>query len=282
MPTVAQTLVEQVVQGYFPVQNDKVIQLSTTVAALLAAASGSRFDDGTPPRPVEQFHFDERVVQSALSVFASKESTAALRKFSRLPVLPRVWFEWYSHKIDARCGIMLDQGDSADNPLTYVVFFSAPGGAVPAAHGVMHMGDGATPSSFEWMPGVFLESAPKSLIQVPVATALCLCAFLALPKIVESKPVEWAPKLQAKRQKRGKPALMSYKVVTLRLPKSGGVPSHGGDGTHAGKRLHQVIGHLRLTNRGEAEPEYIWVSPHWRGDSSLGVVLKTRKVEMDT
>lgn len=46
-----------------------------------------------------------------------------------------------------------------------------------------------------------------------------------------------------------------------------------------GVRKHQVIGHLRVLKCGRVEPVWVWVTAHWRGDASLGVVLRERHVQ---
>lgn len=111
------------------------------------------------------------------------------------------------------------------------------------------------------------------------ATSLIVAA-LNTPRVVQREAVTWQPAIQKARLKRGKHPLLSFNRVKIELPKTSAHHAstmrreQGG-----GVRFHGVLGHLRRIEKPYG-PELTWVSPHFRGDARLGVVVKERQVKV--
>lgn len=108
-------------------------------------------------------------------------------------------------------------------------------------------------------------------------------AIMNIPGASEESVVKQPERLQRSRLKQGKLPLLEYREVKM---KAGG--HHGSSGHQATdgsepafhKRRHHVVGHIRLRHANEPLGEWSWVRPHWRGDATLGIVLKEREVEL--
>lgn len=112
--------------------------------------------------------------------------------------------------------------------------------------------------------------------------------FLTVPRICEIKETSAGARLQRAREKKGKPPIVEMKKVKLsvgigrtRYKNTGGghSPDHARGTGDFKKRLHPVIGHLRVyTKRQKGEPLVSWVPHHYRGNAELGVVMHERDV----
>jgi hypothetical protein len=115
------------------------------------------------------------------------------------------------------------------------------------------------------------------------------------PKVYSEQTVAWHPRKQAARKKHGKPPLLEYRHIRLRITKPvkrySGQPTARSKGvqcvTHEAdtesdsainhRRYHKVIGHFRHYNRHD--PAYsVWIEPHYRGDPALGITFTERDV----
>jgi hypothetical protein len=273
MPTIAQEIIDMEAVGNLP-PSDNYHALKSYLIAV-SALKGANLNGAAP---VERFNFDAAVVESAVSIVRDRASVEVCLRLAKLPYSP-VWFEWTMPETGEQFALLLEEKEE-DQKIHFQFYIRCELGAFPVAEGKTAFRTDDT-MSYTWIDCGIMHEPRDSFFMTHIFTAICLCAFLAIPKTVEVSDVEASPKLQKARSRRGKTPLLSYRKVTLRLPKTGtaGGPV-GGDGTFAGKRRHQVIGHLRINTRGEAEPTYVWVTPHWRGDAALGVVLKDRKVIM--
>lgn len=114
---------------------------------------------------------------------------------------------------------------------------------------------------------------------------LFVCAILAMmniPGAAQANPIVADAKLQRARAKAGKLPLISYTQLTMKAGGHHGKEPNDPDSPHEPafhKRRHHVIGHIRLRRSDEPLGEWTWVRPHWRGDASLGIILKERTVE---
>lgn len=109
--------------------------------------------------------------------------------------------------------------------------------------------------------------------------------LLQQPRVTDVTEVKHADKLQAKRKKKGKPPLVEYRRVRLKVGvvagKTGVLRRPGsaapGDGAGGGrKKYHHVLGHFRCYHRDTPNEAVIWIAPHYRGDPTLGVVLREK------
>jgi len=130
-----------------------------------------------------------------------------------------------------------------------------------------------------------------------IVTELIFGIFLVTqPKVYTDQRVEWAPRKQAARRKHGKPPLLEYRHIRLRITKP--VKRYSGQPTasRAGfaqcitnehdtesdsainhRRYHKVMGHFRHYLRHD--PAYtVWIEPHYRGDPTLGITFTERDV----
>lgn len=160
------------------------------------------------------------------------------------------------------------------------------GTVVPLVSGrIFYRGSKEFTSRLDWYlfearpgPAPVWAADPDETFMSFANSTLLLIAGLNTPRIVRSTKIEWEPALQKARLKRGKHPLFSFNRITVDLPKAdehndGAARSKVGDGV----RFHGVIGHLRRIERPSG-PTLTWVSPHFRGDARLGVVVKERTV----
>ena len=116
---------------------------------------------------------------------------------------------------------------------------------------------------------------------------LVYCLFLInTPRIAEVEEVIPPARLNAKRRTARRPPLVEYRRLTLRVgvarARSGrAADSPPAEGEAERRRLHQVMGHIRVYQKRRDVPHVTWIPPHWRGDASLGVVLHERRVRME-
>lgn len=131
-----------------------------------------------------------------------------------------------------------------------------------------------------------------------IVTELIFGIFLVTqPKVYSDEKVEWQPRKQAARRKHGKPPLLEYRRIRLRICKpmkrynaseratasTRGIymPSNEPDTESSDavqhRRYHKVMGHFRHYNRHD--PAYsVWIEPHYRGDPALGITFTERDV----
>ena len=110
--------------------------------------------------------------------------------------------------------------------------------------------------------------------------------LLQQPRVTDTTEVKHAEKIQQKRRKKGKRPLVEYKRVTLKVGIIAGragvlrrdrSDAIAGDGAGGGKKkYHHVLGHFRCYHRDTPEENVIWIAPHYRGDPSLGVILREK------
>lgn len=110
--------------------------------------------------------------------------------------------------------------------------------------------------------------------------------LLQQPRVTDTTEVTHADKVQRKRKKHGKKPLLEYKRVTLKVGIVAGrvgvlrrerAVGLVGDGAGGGKKkYHHVLGHFRCYHRGTLEEHVIWIAPHYRGDPTLGVILREK------
>lgn len=115
--------------------------------------------------------------------------------------------------------------------------------------------------------------------------AAALCTALASHRIATVERITPGGLSAAQRaslrrsQQRGRP-VYSYNVVKLRRPETA---LHRGcvvaTESLKGTRRHLVIGHWRLID-GKAEPFWVWIDGHERGDRALGLIVKERHVQL--
>jgi len=110
--------------------------------------------------------------------------------------------------------------------------------------------------------------------------------LLQQPRVTDTTEVTHAEKIQQKRRKKGKRPLVEYKRVTLKVgivagkagvmrrDRSAAVAGEGAGGGK--KKYHHVLGHFRCYHRDTPEEHVIWIAPHYRGDPSLGVILREK------
>ena len=124
------------------------------------------------------------------------------------------------------------------------------------------------------------EDAALEMFSALVQQTFALVSALNTPRVVTKTAVTHQPPLQKARLRRGKHPLLSFNQVQIHLPK---VSQHSGDTMRpergGGVRFHGVLGHLRRIERPYG-PDVTWVSPHFRGDPRLGVVVKERAVRV--
>lgn len=103
---------------------------------------------------------------------------------------------------------------------------------------------------------------------------------LSVPRLTQTVVHIPPHKVNKKRVKTNKPPLIEYKKVFVDLGKtynryeahpSINSPEHK-------KRLHQVQGHIRVLTKERNEPHISWVSPHWRGNPQLGMILHDKHI----
>lgn len=129
-----------------------------------------------------------------------------------------------------------------------------------------------------------------------IVTELIFGIFLVTqPKVYNDEVIKWHAKKQSARAKHGKPPLLEYRRIHLRIGKSvkrySGQPTATTRGFHSvtnehdtesddairHRRYHKVMGHFRHYNRHD--PAYsVWIEPHYRGDPALGITFTERDV----
>ena len=129
-----------------------------------------------------------------------------------------------------------------------------------------------------------------------IVTELIFGIFLVTqPRTYHDEAVKWHPKKQAARTKHGKPPLLEYRRIRMRITKpvkryaaqataTRGINTsitheldteHPDATTH--RRYHKVMGHFRHYNNHD--PAYsVWIEPHYRGDPALGITFTERDV----
>jgi len=111
--------------------------------------------------------------------------------------------------------------------------------------------------------------------------------FLSVPRTIELREVKSA-RIRRIHEKQVYPDV-EYKQVKLKI---GGkhvqyVRREGESEAEYHKRLHHVIGHFRTYthtygSKGVEKrpvPKTVWIEPHWRGDASMGVLLREHIIE---
>lgn len=86
---------------------------------------------------------------------------------------------------------------------------------------------------------------------------------------VDIKPVTIEPRLNKARRKNGKPELLDYSVINIRLNRAAERAHASGEMTREEARMHVVRGHFKIRKSG-----VYWWRPHWRGDEHKGVVAR--------
>jgi len=129
-----------------------------------------------------------------------------------------------------------------------------------------------------------------------IVTELIFGIFLVTqPKVYNDEKIEWHPKKQGARAKHGKPPLLEYRRIRLRITKpvkrynsqptarTRGIQcidnEHDTESSDAinHRRYHKVMGHFRHYLRHD--PAYtVWIEPHYRGDPALGITFTERDV----
>jgi hypothetical protein len=142
------------------------------------------------------------------------------------------------------------------------------------ANGDMHANDTLGGIVTELIFGIFLVTQPRTYIE---------------------QKVEWHPKKQAAREKHGKPPLLEYRHIRMRISKPikrynstatattrgfhmiGNEPDTESSDAITHRRYHKVMGHFR--HYLHHDPAYtVWIEPHYRGDPALGITFTERDV----
>lgn len=109
--------------------------------------------------------------------------------------------------------------------------------------------------------------------------------LLQQPRVIDATEVKHPEKVQLKRKKKGKPPLVEYRRIKLKVGvvagRAGVMRRPGsaapGDGAGGGKKkYHHVLGHFRCYHRDTENESVIWIMPHYRGDPTLGVILREK------
>lgn len=110
--------------------------------------------------------------------------------------------------------------------------------------------------------------------------------LLQQPRVTDTTEIKHPEKIQQKRRKKGKPPLVEYRRVTLKVGVVAGRAgvlrrdrslAEPGDGSGGGKKkYHHVLGHFRCYHRDTPSEYVIWIEPHYRGDPTLGVTLREK------
>lgn len=130
-----------------------------------------------------------------------------------------------------------------------------------------------------------------------IVTELIFGIFLITqPRVYSVQNIEWSPRKQAARHKHGKPPLLEYRHIRMKIGKpikryevhatairkgfaqsiSREADTESNDAiTH--RRYHKVMGHFR--HYVQRDPAYsVWIEPHYRGDPALGITFTERDV----
>lgn len=114
--------------------------------------------------------------------------------------------------------------------------------------------------------------------------------LITQPRTIETQDHVHAYKQQRARVKLGKPPLIDYRRVNIKIAtgkRQGGVDTRQDHATIQNtsgggrKQYHHVLGHFRhygVTDKRK-EAHTTWIDDHWRGDPSLGVILHERNVK---
>jgi hypothetical protein len=120
-------------------------------------------------------------------------------------------------------------------------------------------------------------SIGRSIMEVAYFTILALNC-----KNVQAEVVPPSVALNEKRRKKGKPGLLSYHVLKVTVPRSGG--THGASGEGGSVRLHWQCGHFKKYGPPGLFGKYVglfWWQPNLRGDPAQGIVMKDYEVKVD-
>ncbi|BBE74344.1 hypothetical protein [Oharaeibacter diazotrophicus] len=129
------------------------------------------------------------------------------------------------------------------------------------------------------------DAVPRDFASLALGTWASMVLALSNNRVTSTRrvmgsPVDKAMRAAARRRAQTGSPVHSYNVVDLILPKTA---MHRGIlkpvESFAGVRGHLVIGHWRLID-GVAEPYWVWVDGHHRGDDTLGTVTKERHVQL--
>ena len=121
--------------------------------------------------------------------------------------------------------------------------------------------------------------------------------LITQPKTYVDECIKPSNKLQHARERRGKPPLLEYRRINMRIGKAHKHYKHGhyaAKGVRVGdvlnrpidldsddairrRRYHKVMGHFRHYVNGD-NPHTVWIEPHYRGDPQLGVTFTERDV----
>ena len=110
-------------------------------------------------------------------------------------------------------------------------------------------------------------------------------------KVYEAEQVTWGEKHRRARAKRGKPPLLEYRRIRVRISKgrkvyaqrpaidTSNAANNGTDSDAAiqHRRYHKVMGHFRHYIKHDP-PYTVWIESHYRGDPALGVTFTERDV----
>lgn len=243
----------------------------------------------------ERFVFAEDPTTALFAMVDEKQvDMSTVYKTARLPA-PVTWLEFTPSRgnLDgARWGVLVvDKGkkwevicamEGPNNQIASPYIIAAMDPLPTQAEGIM--GDLA------WFCDADMTEAEKQEeFKHCIIDVISSLFFLTVPRICEIKESVADAKLQKARMKKGKPPIIEMKRVTLSVGigrtryKNSGTRSAGGSTEGTGdfkKRLHPVIGHLRVYTKRqkEGEPLVSWVPHHYRGNAELGVVMHERDV----
>ena len=244
----------------------------------------------------ERFRFEEDPREAASNLIKEKSlDMRTVYETARLPA-PVVWIEYSPDRAlndGTRCdnwgALIVDQGKEWD----IICCMQGPNG-----HGAAYLlgkmlpvpvGKGVQPeASLHWFCDVDMSDEQKRLeFEYCVLDIIVSLFFLMVPRISEIREPVSQPRLQKAREKRGKPPIVEIKKVKLaigigrtRYVRQGVTGSAGMPGLgEVKKRLHPVIGHLRVYRKKQGDsPLVSWVPHHFRGNPELGIVMHDREV----
>lgn len=105
---------------------------------------------------------------------------------------------------------------------------------------------------------------------------------LTVPRMTSIITVSPSATVNKARQKKGRYPVIEYKKVVVNLMKPANVYPHNNTvPSNIHKRLHQVQGHIRtlVGTTLQGAPRHTWISPHWRGDPHLGVIIHDKTIQ---
>lgn len=116
-----------------------------------------------------------------------------------------------------------------------------------------------------------LQNSHRDDVQGESLYLITVLLLLNAVNATEQEPQD-RRKLNKGRTLRGKPPLLNFNAVRMRLSKpERDRETEGGTGTGGPKSLHICRGHLKRLKRPDGTTRLVWWREHWRGDWSVGI-----------